>query len=219
MVIMGGVDVIEGDKLEILGRIYVLDIGHNLAGDFVVWVDENSFMRIYATPNVDGIEGVSIQLDYEWCNIDTDSREVKIESYDHYKQIVKELVENMLKNLPMCKYTCDVDLESHPPIDVKGWDFDLCGCCHQIIKKGMSIEKVLCVEIDKRVERYENRKCLLTKERVLEEINEMVDKYFEEKSQEIKIDYSDISVDQCVELNNVIERLADIVIKWAEQNK
>jgi predicted nucleic acid-binding Zn ribbon protein len=141
MVIMGGVDVVEGDKLEILGRTYILGLDHSLAGDFVVWSDENSFMMVYATPNFDGMIGVPIQLDYEWCTICGDSYDGNIDSYDHYKQIVKEMVEKMLKNLPRCKCTYEVDLESHPPIDVKGWEFDLCGYCHKLIGKGESVRK------------------------------------------------------------------------------
>lgn len=358
MVIMGGIDVIEGDKLEILGRTYKLDLDHSLAGDFVVWADENSFMMIYATPNFDGMKGVPVQLDYEWCNIDTDSYEGEIDGYDHYKHIVKELIEKMLKNLPRCKCACEVDLESEPPIDVKGWEFDLCGHCHKIIGKGecggkgerdvpvadvncgrldmktigdveikvgdnldilgktyvLHIEEELsgehvvwieensfmriyatpnfeidgvpmqvdydtyniaidgyygkirsydhykqivkemaekllttlkkcecvlgeevgmCVPIDIKGSNFYictrcsgtigkdeyGRKDILTKERVVEEVNGMFDRYFAEKAQELRLKNGDISPDQAFDLDDAIKKIAGMVMQWAAQNQ
>lgn len=197
---IGGVEIKEGDELEILGRTYVLYIQDDLAGEFVVWSDKNGFMRIYATPNFE-VEGVPVQIDYDCYNIAVDSYEGKIDGYDHYKQIVKEKVEKLLANLSKCK-CLSKDVGTHVPVDIEGFDFYLCTRCSGIIGKD---EK--------------GRKDILTKERVVEELNDTLDKYFEEKSQELLLKHGDISPDQTFVLDDAIEKIAGVVIKWTAQNQ
>lgn len=201
MRIIGGIEIKEDDELEILGRTYVLNIQDDLAGKFAVWADKNSFMRIYATPNFD-CEGVPIQLDYDCYNIAVDSYEGKIDSYDHYKQIVKEKAEKLLANLPKCKCVPGKEVGMCVPVDIEGFDFYLCTRCSGIIGKD---EK--------------GRKDILTKNIVVEELNEMLDRYFEEKSQELALKHGDISPDQTFVLDDAIEKIAGVIIHWASQNK
>lgn len=198
---IGGVEIKEGDELEILGKTYVLHIQDDLAGEFAVWSDKNSFMRIYATPNFE-IEGVPVQLDYDCYNITVDGYEGKIDGYEHYKQIVKETAERLLANLPKCKCMSGKEIGIHVPVDIEGFDFYLCTRCSGIIGKD---EK--------------GRKDILTNERVVEELNEMLDRYFEEKAQELMLKHGDISPDQTFVLDNAIEKIADVVIQWATQNQ
>lgn len=196
---IGSIEIKEGDKLEILDRTYVLSIQDDLAGEFAVWSDENSFMRIYATPNFE-VEGVPVQLDYDCYNITVGGYEGKINGYEHYKQIVKEVAEKLLKNLPKCKCVSK-EVGTRIPIDIIGYDFYICDHCSGTIGKD------------------EKRKDILTNERVVEELNEMLDRYFEEKSQELLLKHGDISPDQTIELDNAIEKIADIIIQWAIQDK
>lgn len=60
---------------------------------------------------------------------------------------------------------------------------------------------------------------MLKKEVVVEELSQIIARYFEEKAQEIKSKSGDMSPEQNFELDNAIEKIADIVIQWAEQNQ
>lgn len=131
---IGDIDVVVGDKLDILGKTYVLHIEDELFGEYVVWIDEKSFMRIYATPNFE-IDGVAIKVDYDIYNIATDGFHGKIRSYDHYKQIVKEMVENMLAHLPECKCVLGKEVGTCVPINVEGSNFYICTRCSGTIGK------------------------------------------------------------------------------------
>lgn len=202
MRIIGGIEIKEGDELEILGRTYVLTIQDDLAGEFTVWADKNSFMRIYATPNFDNIKGVPIQINYDCYDIAVDSYEGKINGYDHYKQIVKDKVEKLLTSLPKCKCVLDTEIGMCVPIDVKGQNFYICTRCHGTIGRDEN-----------------GRKDILTNVRVIEELNEILGEYFDEKSQELNLKSGDISPDQSFVLDNAIEKIADVVIQWATQNK
>jgi hypothetical protein len=196
---IGGVEIKEGDELDILGKIYVLNIQDDLAGEFAVW--SNGFMRIYATPNFE-IEGVPVQIDYDCYNIAVNCYEGKIDSYEHYKQIVKEKTENLLVNLSKCKCMPGKEVGVSVPVDIEGFDFYLCTRCSGIIGKD---EK--------------GREDILTTERVVEEVNEMLDRYFEEKSQELMLKHGDISPDQTFVLDDAIEKIAGVIIQWAAQNQ
>lgn len=193
---INGIEVVEGDKLEIMGRTYILDLDHSLAGDFVVWSDEKSFLRIYATPNFDGMIGVPVQIDYDSYNITADCFEGEIDSYEHYKRIVKEIAEKLLANLPAC--TCAEQLGTKVPIILKGWGMYQCRQCGGILKENQD---------------------MLKKEEVVEELNQTVDKYFEEMSQKLGLKSGDMSPEQSFAIDEAVEKLADIVVKWAEQNQ
>ena len=184
-----------------MGRKYVLNIQDDLAGEFAVWSDENSFMRIYATPNFE-IKGVPVQLEYDCYLIAVDGYEGEINGYDQYKQIVKEVAEKLLTNLPKCKCVLGKEVGKVVPINIKGSDFYICTRCSGTIGKD---EK--------------GRKDILTNEIVTEELNKMLDRYFEEKSQELMLKHGDISPDQSFELDGAIAKIADVVIQWAIQNK
>lgn len=193
--IIGGIEVVEGDKLEILGRTYVLHIEEELSGEHPVWIDENSVMRIWATPNYE-IEGVIIQLDYDVYNITNDCYKGEIKSYDHYKQIVKDLAEKILTTLPECK--CVDHIEKIVPIRIIGWNMYQCRQCGGIIKENQN---------------------MLKKDDVVEELSKMMDGYFEEKAGELKLKSGDISPEQSFRIDEAVEKLADVVIQWAEQNQ
>jgi predicted nucleic acid-binding Zn ribbon protein len=179
----------------------MLHVEEELSGEHVVWIDEKSFMRIYATPNFE-IDGVSINVDYDCYNIATDGFHGKIRGYDHYKQIVKEMVENMLAHLPECKCVLGKEVGVCVPISVEGSSFYICTRCSGTIGK-----------------EEHGRTDILTKERVVEEVGRMIDRYFEEKSAELRLKNGDISPGQSFELDNVIEKLVDVVIQWAAQNQ
>ncbi len=192
---INGINVVEGDKLEILGRTYVLDIDHSLAGDFIVWSDEGSFLRIYATPNFE-IIGVPVQIDYESYNVTADCYEGEIGSYENYKKIVKEISERLLANLPVC--TCAEQLGTIVPIRMTGWDMYQCRQCGRIIKGNQN---------------------MLKKEEVVEELSRTVDRYFEEMSQKLGLKSGDMAPEQSFAIDEAVEKLAGIVVQWAEQNQ
>lgn len=137
---MGGIEIIEGDKLEIFGETYVLHIENELSGEHAVWIDKNGFVRIYATPNFE-IDGVPIQIDYDSYNITTDGYYGKIDSYDHYKQIVREMVEKLLTNLPRCKCKLGSGVAKRLSINIKGSNFYICTRCSGTIGKDETVEK------------------------------------------------------------------------------
>lgn len=201
MRIIGGIEIKEGDELEILGKTYVLAIQNELSGELAVWKDKHSFMMIYATPNFE-IEGIPFQIDYDCYNIALGRYECKIDNYDHYKQIVKEKAEKLLTNLPKCKCVLGKEIGTCVPIDMKGQNFYICTRCSGTIGKD-----------------EHGRKYILTNVRVIEELNEILGEYFDEKSQELNLKSGDISPDQSFVLDNAIEKIADVVIQWAIQNK
>jgi hypothetical protein len=210
---INGVDIVEGDKLEIAGRTYVLDIDHSLAGDFAVWSDEGSFLRIYATPNFDGMKGVPVQIDYDSYNIAGDCYEGEIGSYEHYKQIVKDISERHLTDLPKCDCASNKDAQKREPIEMKGWDLYLCGYCTGTLEKGNIGNCGQCVGI---INENQN---VPKKEEVVEELSQTVDRYFEEMSQKLGLKSGDIAPEQSFAIDEAVEKLADVVIKWAEQNQ
>lgn len=198
---IGGVDIVIGDKLDILGKTYVLHIEDELSGEHVVWADEKNFMRIYATPEFE-IDGVPMQVDYDCYNIATDGFYGKIRSYDHYKQIVKEMAEKLLTNLNKCECVLGENVGTCVPINVEGSNFYICTRCSGTIGK------------DER-----GRKDILTKERIVEELGETLDRYFEEKAQELRLKNGDIGPDQSLVLDGAIEKIADVVVHWGAQNQ
>lgn len=200
MAAIGGIEIKEGDEFEILGKTYVLHIEDDLGGELAVWSDKNSLMKIVATPNYD-VEGIPIQIEYDIHIIAADIYEGKINGYDHYKHIVKEKAEELLAGLPKCKCT-EAEVVTRIPIKVEGTDFYICPYCSGIIG---SNEK--------------NRKGILTKKIVIEELSKMLDGYFEEKSKECGLKCGDISPGQSFVLDDAIEKLADIVIQYVTQNK
>ena len=130
--IVGGIEIKVGDKLEMFGRTFVLYIDYSLGGDFVVWADENSPMRVYASPNFE-IKGVPIQIDYESFNVGLGCYEGKINDYEHYKQIVKEEFEKLMKSLPnSTKCGCYKYIE-RKQIKIEGWNFSICTYCGKVV--------------------------------------------------------------------------------------
>lgn len=209
---INGIDIKEGDKLEILGRTYVLDLDHSLAGDLVVWSDEGSFLRIYATPNFD-IIGVPVQIDYDSYTITADCYECEIGDYEHYKQIVKEISERLLADMPKCDCASNKDAQKREPIEMKGWGHYLCGYCTGVLEKGNIGMCRQCEGIIK-----ENQS-VLKKEEVVEELSQTVDRYFEEMSQKLGLKSGDIAPEQSFAIDEAVEKLADVVIQWAGQNQ
>lgn len=61
--------------------------------------------------------------------------------------------------------------------------------------------------------------CVVTKERVVGELDKLVDKYFEEMSEKLVLDYGDVDPEQCLELDDAIKKIADVVVNWAAHNK
>ncbi len=60
---------------------------------------------------------------------------------------------------------------------------------------------------------------MLKKEEVVEELNQTVDRYFEEMSQKLGLKSGDMAPEQNFAIDEAVEKLADIVIQWAEQNQ
>ena len=209
MVEIGGIEIKTGDKVDILGKTFVIDIECSLAGEFVVWQDENSLMRIYATPNFE-VDCIPIQVDYDTYNIAFECYEGKINNYEDYKKIVAEKIEKLLTNLPKC--TCETDyleLNEYKPIEIKGYNFSICGYCSRVLGNKEDIKKN---------EDKDEEKDVLNKDKVVEELNTLLDHYFEEKADELKLKYGDISPDQVFILDDSIEKIADVVRQWANQN-
>ncbi len=103
--------------------------------------------------------------------------------------------ENMTK-LPEC--TCVEQLGSIIPVRLKGWDLYQCRQCGGMIKENQN---------------------MLKKEEVVEELNQTVDRYFEEMSQKLGLKSGDMAPEQNFAIDEAVEKLADIVIQWAEQNQ
>lgn len=59
---------------------------------------------------------------------------------------------------------------------------------------------------------------MLNRNDIVEELNKIIDRYFEEKVQELKLKSGDMAPEQNIEIDNAVEKLADIVVQWAERN-
>ena len=214
---IGGIDIVEGDELKILGRTYVSHIQDDLAGEFVVWSDKNSLMSVYATPNWE-CEGIPFLVEYDYVTITTESYEGKVENYEHYKKIVKEKLEESFENLPKCSCARgDPDMVNYTPAIALG--FAICKFCHKVVTINNVIGEKTDIGMIDREEIPTEDKEILNADKVAEELNKLVDHYFEEKAKELKLDYGDMAPEQCFDLEDAITKIAHIVCKWASQNR
>lgn len=60
---------------------------------------------------------------------------------------------------------------------------------------------------------------MLNKEEVVEELNSIVDRYFEEMSQKLGLKSGDMASEQNFAIDEAVEKLAGVVVQWAEQNQ
>ncbi len=126
---INGINVVEGDKLEIFGEVYLSEIDHMVDGDIVVWSNDKNFMRIYTTPNFESSSVMSIKIDYDGYNISNGEYQLGINGYDHYKHIVKDMSERLLSGLPRCK-CAEKDIRTMcMPVNINGSSFYICTRC------------------------------------------------------------------------------------------
>lgn len=72
--------------------------------------------------------------------------------------------------------------------------------------------------MEKTIKMEGNMKKKVSKDVIVEDLNKLLDDYFAEKSQELKLKYGDVSPDQTIILDDSIEAIAEVIVQWAKQN-
>lgn len=87
-------------RLEIGGELFFMEVNQPLFGEQTVsWQGTKHY--IYATPNYNGLEGLSIEV-YKKKNdelMDTDLWEGKIKNFQEYCDLIKMMTENIIQRV------------------------------------------------------------------------------------------------------------------------